>query len=304
MIDCLYAQRRLLCVALIACLAVVRPSTLAAQSLTADFTYPAAGATTVDFSQPLQWTTIAGAQAYYLYLGTTLGAKDLVNTGEIQQTSYRVPLTLASGATLYARLWTKVAGIWRFVDATFSAPPIARFTYPAAGTTTVDPTQLLTWTAVPAVQAYYLYVGSTAGAKDLVNSFEIQQTSYRLPLTVATGNTLYARLWTKAGGIWRFVDRTFSVPPIARFWYPAAGATSIGAGEYLTWTAIPAAQAYYLYVGSTAGAKDLLNTGEIQQTSYHLPSSVPADQILYVRLWTKAGGVWRYVDTTFRLFRL
>ena len=72
----------------------------------------------------------------------------------------------------------------------------------------------------------------------------------------------------------------------------------------LRWTTIADAQVYYVYVGSTPGAKDLVNTGEIQQTSYHLPSSVPADQILYVRLWTKAGGVWRYVDTTFRLFRL
>ena len=119
MIDCLYAQRRLLCVALIACLAVVRPSTLAAQSLTADFTYPAAGATTVDFSQPLQWTTIAGAQAYYLYLGTTLGAKDLVNTGEIQQTSYHLPSSVPADQILYVRLWTKAGGVWRYVDTTF-----------------------------------------------------------------------------------------------------------------------------------------------------------------------------------------
>ena len=269
-------------------------------TLPAMFIYPANAATNVDLTQPFTWTSVSGAQAYYLYVGTSVGAKDLVNTGEIQQTSLGVPPTLATGSdAVCAALDEGSATDWYYIDATFSAPPIARFTYPAAGTTTVDPTQPLTWTAVPAVQAYYLYVGSTLGAKDLVNTGEIQQTSYYIPLTLATGTTLYARLWTKVAGAWRFVDRTFSVPPIARFTYPAAGATTVAATRSLTWTPVPVAQAYYLWVGSTPGAKDLVNTGEIQQTSYLLPSSVPANQTLYVRLWTKAGGVWRYVDTTF-----
>jgi uncharacterized repeat protein (TIGR03803 family) len=158
-------------------------------ALPATFINPADHATNVDLTQPFAWTSVAGAQAYYVYVGTSAGARDLVNTGEIQQTSYRVPLTLASGATLYARLWTKVGGTWRYVDASFSAPPTARFTYPGASTTTVDPTLPLTWTAVPSAQAYYLYVGSTFGAKDLVNTGETQQTSYLLRSTVPVNQT-------------------------------------------------------------------------------------------------------------------
>jgi uncharacterized repeat protein (TIGR03803 family) len=121
--------------------------------LPATFINPVNHATNVDLTRPFTWTSVAGAQAYYLYVGTSAGAKDLVNTGEIQQTSYRVPLTLATGATLYARLWTKAGGMWRLVDAAFSAPPIARFTYPDIATTTVDATLPLTWTAVPAAKA-------------------------------------------------------------------------------------------------------------------------------------------------------
>src|SRR5204863_5678398 len=131
------------------------------------------------------WTSVSGAQAYYLYVGTSVGARDLVNTGESQQTSYRVPATLPAGTTLYARLWTKIAGTWRYVDTTFSAAPtIAYFTYPASDTPTVNPTLPLTWTAVPAAQAYYLYVGSTLGGKDLVNPGEIHQTSYLIHTTL------------------------------------------------------------------------------------------------------------------------
>jgi uncharacterized repeat protein (TIGR03803 family) len=268
--------------------------------LPATFIYPANNATNVDPTQPFTWTSVPGVQAYYLYVGTSVGAKDLVSTGEIQQTSYRVPLTLATGATVYARLWTKVGGAWRYVDAAFTAPPIARFIYPDLATTTVDPALPLAWTAVPAAQAYYLYIGSTPGAKDLVNTGEIQQTSYLLRSTVPVNQTLYARLWTKAGGVWRFTDRTFSVmSPVAYFTYPAPGATTIEWGKPLTWTSIQTAEAFIVNVGSTLGAKDLVNTGEIQRTYSFLPDTLPANQTLYARLWTKVAGAWRFTDRTF-----
>jgi hypothetical protein len=131
--------------------------TFSVMSLSALFTYPAAGTTSIDPTLPLTWTAVANAQAYYLYLGSTFGARNLVNTGEI------------------------------------------------------DPNYSLTWTTVATAPAYYLDVGSTLGASDLVNSGEIQGTSYRIRRVLPINRTLYARLWTKFGGVWRYVDRTFTV---------------------------------------------------------------------------------------------
>jgi hypothetical protein len=71
---------------------------------------------------PIQWTTVAGAQAYQLYLGSTLGAKDLVDTSQIQQTSY-LATSLPRGQTVRARLWTEVGGVWRFSDSSFTTAP-------------------------------------------------------------------------------------------------------------------------------------------------------------------------------------
>lgn len=45
--------------------------------------------------------------------------KDLVNTGEIVQTSYRIT-SLPAGQIVYARLWTKLAGVWRYTHTKFS----------------------------------------------------------------------------------------------------------------------------------------------------------------------------------------
>src|SRR5437667_4501255 len=86
-------------------------------------TYPSNLATNADVTLPIQWTSVANAQGYYLYVGSTPGAKDLVNTGTIQQTSYLAP-TLPSGVTLYARLWTKLNDHWQYVDSTVTVAPL------------------------------------------------------------------------------------------------------------------------------------------------------------------------------------
>src|SRR5206468_12750094 len=90
-------------VLLVAALAsVVRPAR--AQS-SAEFTWPANGASGVDLSQMVAWTTITGAQAYYLYVGTTVGTNNLVNTGETPSTTWPV-IAMTPGHELYARIFT------------------------------------------------------------------------------------------------------------------------------------------------------------------------------------------------------
>ena len=125
------------------------------------------------------------------------------------QTSYRVR-NLPFG-TVYARLWTRVTGVWRYTDSSFNARPlVATLIHPLNGAADVDPATALQWTAIPNAQAYYFYVGSTPGAKDLVNTGEMAATEYRVS-SLPPGQPLYARLWTKVGGVWRYSDTTFSV---------------------------------------------------------------------------------------------
>jgi hypothetical protein len=202
--------------------------------LFATFITPVNGATLVDTSSPIAWTAVANAQAYYLYIGTSLGATDLVNTGELQGTSYQA-YGLPAGQLLYARLWTKKAAIWRYTDITFTAAPgaptlKATVITPANGATGVNPTSLIQWTGLPNAQKYYVNVGSTLGAIDLIDSQEIcsgctnstTATSWSLAnagkppalgLGGKAGQQVYLRLWTMVGGIWRFVDSSFTLAP-------------------------------------------------------------------------------------------
>ena len=78
-----------LCVALVAVtLTISTPVAAQAQTLTAIPVQPVNGATDVDLLGDIQWTSVPSAEAYYLYVGTIVGANDLINSGEILQTSY------------------------------------------------------------------------------------------------------------------------------------------------------------------------------------------------------------------------
>src|SRR5437879_1197345 len=60
----------------------------AGQSLTSALTYPVNGATNADLSLPIRWTTVTGAQAYQLYIGSTVGASNILNSRQTQATSF------------------------------------------------------------------------------------------------------------------------------------------------------------------------------------------------------------------------
>ena len=180
----------------------------------------------------MTWTPVAGAQAYYLYVGTSRGARDLVDSGELQSTSYQA-YGLPVGQLLYARLWTRKASIWHYIDITFTAANAgyaltATVIAPANGATAVDPAGLIQWTAVPNAQKYYVFVGSTPGAKDLIDSQEICGGCVNSPMVTfwslanagkspaqglggKAGQTVYIRLWTMVSGTWRSVDSSFTL---------------------------------------------------------------------------------------------
>jgi hypothetical protein len=289
-------------VLLIALAAIAAPRMAQAASLTATFTYPTDGATTVNMSTPIQWTTIAGAQAYYLYLGSTLGANNLANSGELQQTSY-VALNVPTGVLVYARLWTKVSDVWRFVDITFTATAanVLDFTYPAPGAVSADMSQPFQWNTITDAQTYYLYIGTAVGLKDLLDTGEFPTTSY-LAYNLPINQVLYLRLWVKVSERWRYTDRTIiatnTATQLAQFIYPTNGATNVNVAQPITWSTALNADKYYLYVGTTAGAKNLVDSGELTGTSY-LAATLPGGQTLYATLWTRVAGTWRSTAITF-----
>ena len=242
------------------------------------------------------WSAASGATAYYLYVGTTAGANDVVNSGEITVTSLaRSPLPVA---TLYVTLYTKSAAGWTHSNSGFTvvAPPQATLVAPANGATIYGPVTF-SWGAVGGALTYYLYVGTTVGASNIVNSGEITATSLASP-SLPLG-TLYVTLYTKSAAGWTHSNSSFTVAavPKATLAAPSNGGTVNTTSVTFSWAGVNGALVYYLYVGTTVGAKDVVDSQETTATSLGA-SSLPV-ATLYVRLWTKSTAGWVYSDSTF-----
>ena len=72
---------------------------------------------------------VAGASAYYLYVGSSIGAKDVVDSGELEATQLTRVL---NGGTFYARIYTLINAHWyASADISFAvaAPPTPAHQY-------------------------------------------------------------------------------------------------------------------------------------------------------------------------------
>ena len=267
-----------------------------ASAPTSVLVYPYAGASDTSASETFQWTGITDAQAYRLDVGTTPGGSDIVESGDTKATTF--PVTgLRPGQTLYARVATRIKGVWQVDAVTFTTAFSARVTRPAAGDGS-DLGRGLAWTRIIGAESYNLRLGSTAGGDDLLNSGDVLATDVETPALPA-GIEIFARLATTHGGEVRQRDTSFTLAgaalKVSASGTPEAANSSLG--QLLTWTAISNAEAYALYVGTQPGAKDLVNSGDVQGTSY-LATNLPAGRTLYVSLWTKANGVWNGTAAT------
>jgi hypothetical protein len=243
-----------------------------------------------------RWTSVIGAQAYYLYVGTAPGSADVMDSKELSVTQLPAR-NLLRGQTLYLRLWTKLGGAWRFTDSTVLLAA-ATVTHPLNGASAFNPWLGLQWTYVAGAQAYMVWVGTTVGGADVYQGRETSNT-FTDDFYPPTARRLYVRLWTKRDGIWRYIDSEFSVLA-ASILLPGDWFNFRRGEQWIFWEPITGAQAYYVYIGSTPGASDLVNSGEFLATSYTTRLSYPGSRV-YVRLWTKLAGVWRYTDTVYQL---
>src|SRR5205807_10232368 len=106
-----------------------------------------------------------------------------------------------------------------------------------------------TWNAIPNADGYFLYVGTTPGAQDVVSSGTITTTSFKAQY-LQPYSTLYARLYTRLGGIWRrSADVAFATGSLAsEFVYPVRGTVGLQAGRAFEWGAIADADGYQLII--------------------------------------------------------
>jgi hypothetical protein len=269
---------------------------------------PAPGSTLSASTVAIQWTGGTGVSQYWLNVGTTAGVFDLFSQSLGTSLNATVAGLPTNGSTVYLRLWSMINGAWQYTDDTYSAATggstrRAEVTTPAPRSTLTASTVTFQWTGGTGVSQDWLNVGTTAGGTDLFD----QSLGTSLNATVGglptNGRTIYVRLWSLIDGAWQYSDDTYTSTggsaARAEVTTPAPGSTLTASTVTFQWTGGTGVSQYWLAVGTTAGAGDLLyqdrGTG-LNATVAGLPTN---GATLYVRLWSMINGVWLFTDYTY-----
>lgn len=267
------------------------------------------GGSTVNFV----WSAGTGATAYWLYAGSSVGAKNyhdsnVLGSGVLNRSVSGLP---SSGGTVYVRLWTQLSGSWVYNDYTYTgyssgggSGTKAVMSSPVNGASLPGATASFTWNPGTNAQAYWLYAGSSAGASNYHSSGNLASSVLSWPVTglPTNGKPVYVRLYTKLNNVWSYNDYTYSTGK-AVMTSPVNSATINGTTATFTWSAAPGAPtAYWLYVGSTQGAKNYydsgsLGTGVLSRSVTTLPAN---NSTVYVRLFTQVASGWIYNDYSYQ----
>jgi Pro-kumamolisin, activation domain len=259
-------------------------------------TSPVSGSTLTSASTTFTWNAgTGGVTGYYLHVGSSPGAADLVNIGPLSGTTATVNLP-TNGATIYVQLQTIINGTtslyssYTYTEYTVSAGAI---TSPVSGSTLTSASTTFTWNAgTGGVTGYYLHVGSSPGAADLVNIGPLSGTTATVNLPT-NGATIYVQLQTIINGTtslyssYTYTEYTVSAGAITS---PVSGSTLTSASTTFTWNAgTGGVTGYYLHVGSSPGAADLVNIGPLSGTTatVNLPTN---GATIYVQLQTIING--------------
>ena len=243
----------------------------------------------------------AAVSEWWLWVGSSLGGSDLLNSGSLgTNLSTTVSGLPTNGTKVFVRLWFKIGGAWQSADFQYTAAAQPTITSPAPDSVLSGPTVAFNWSANGApVAEWWLWVGSSLGGADLLNSGSLGTS---LSTTVSglptNGTKVFVRLWFKIGGAWQSADFQYTAASQPTITSPVPDSVLSGPSVSFSWSANGVAVSeWWLWVGSSPGGADLLNSGSLGTSLSTTVSGLPTNGTkVFVRLWFKIGGGWQFAD--------
>jgi len=275
---------------------------IAFKPVPATISSPTAGATLTGTSVTFNWTAGTGVTMYQLNAGSSVGANNYYNSGHVTGTSAVATNLPVDGSTVYVQLWSYINGVWSYNSYTFTAANFkAILSSPAPSSTLTGSSVTFSWTTGTNVAQYDLYVGSTQGGSQYLNTGDVTTTSATASNLPINGSTVWVRLNSQINGTWYYTDYSYTALTAApaTISSPTAGSTLNGTAVTFNWTAGSGVTMYQLNAGSSAGATNYYNSGHITGTSA-VATNLPVDgSTVYVQLWSYINGVWSYNSYTY-----
>lgn len=174
---------------------------------------PAIDSTLAGSTQGFSWEANgAPVSRWWLQLGSTQGGVDLANLDLGTNTSTTVTGLPTDGSPVWARLWWVEGGDWRSRDYAFASAGPANdglpfLVAPSPGSQIAGSSATFEWSANRTeVMRWWLQVGTSQGAKDIMNQNMGDALSSSVGGLPADGSSIWVRLWYLVGCEWLFED--------------------------------------------------------------------------------------------------
>jgi len=192
-----------------------------------------------------------------------------------------------------------------------NVPDCTQISNPADGATNVSVSTSLTWSAVSDATGYYLTIGTTPAGNDVLNNYDVGNTTSYTPANNWLENTTYyvtVTAYNSVGAAQNCNETNFTTetlptaPRCTSLINPADGATNVSVSTSLTWSAVSDATGYYLTIGTTPAGNDVLNNYDVGNTTSYTPANNWLENTTYyvtVTAYNSVGAAQNCNETNF-----
>jgi len=183
----------------------------------ATLTSPTPGLSTVlgTSNVEFQWSSGTGVSDYQLNLSAVAPGQSELYSYKGTANSATAPTLPENGVTVYARLYSKINGVWQHNDFVYTEsgiPTPAALTSPTPGLSTILGTSSVAfqWNAGIGASDYQLNLSAIAPGDSELYLYKGTALTTTAPNLPSNGATVYARLWSKINGTWVYNDYVYT----------------------------------------------------------------------------------------------
>ena len=255
---------------------------------------------------------VVAIQSWRLLAGTTPGASNLFDSGDLADTQMSVEATglPTDGTQVFVRLQYQLNGVSHHIDYQYGTsnqgPGTPAITSPVPGSTLPSGDVSYVWNGNgAAADDWQLLAGTSVGDNSLHDSGVLPSTTTSAVISglPEDGSTIHVTLRWNDGGSPSEVNYTYTASSgpgggVPTMLSPADGSTLAGASETFTWSTEGAnVTKWRLEVGTTSGSTDLYGKSLDSAILSEVVSGLPTDgSTVYVRLKWKSDGITSSAD--------
>ena len=247
----------------------------------------------------LRWTRVQGADVYelWVYRDATLVAFAEAS-GPVRITQYQLG-SLEPGRTYYVQVHARVNGAYTAGGAlpiTITDQLVrARIVNPQDELDDFATDGLLRWTPVSGAAAYEAWIFTNPNSSEAFESSGSLTARAYATRTLRPGSTYYAQIYALVNGQWQVGApvriSTGTRPTKARLKTPQEELEAFSTTGTLTWTEVPGADSYELWIFSNAGLGQVVESGTGSNRSYSI-KHLCSGATYYVQVYAHVGGEW------------